>query len=143
MTGKITSEEFTKRLVELCLKSGLRGVPRRARDRHILLKSITLTLDVKAEYTEEEVNERLKSWLRDVGSTIRRLDHVNLRRLLIDEEHLGRSKDGSRYWVGLSSRTHPTFESEVESLDVYDVIRIGREQAEQRKQDYLRRQAGR
>ena len=132
----ITQEEFTKRIVRLCVSSGLRGVPRRARDRHILSKAVTLTLDLKAEYTEEQVNERLRSWLADVGGTLRRLSHVRLRRLLIDEEYLGRSKDGSRYWVALGSRNHPVFEPAVQDIDVNALLRSGREEAERRKRMY-------
>ena len=136
----ITQKEFTERLVELCLRSGLRGVPRKARDRHILSKGITLTLDLKAEYTEEEVNQELKTWLADVGGTLRRLSHVRLRRLLIDEEYLGRSKDGSRYWVALGSRNHPAYEPAVQDVDVRGLLLSGREEAERRKQMYLQRQ---
>ena len=136
----ITQKEFTERLVELCVRSGLRGVPRKTRDRHILSKGITLTLDLKAEYTEEEVNHELKTWLADVGGTLRRLSHVRLRRLLIDEEYLGRSKDGSRYWVALGSRNHPAYEPAVQDVDVRGLLRSGREVAERRKQMYLQRQ---
>ena len=136
----ITQKEFTERLVELCVRSGLRGVPRKTRDRHILSKGITLTLDLKAEYTEEEVNQELKTWLADVGGTLRRLSHVRLRRLLIDEEYLGRSKDGSRYWVALGSRNHPAYEPAVQDVDVRGLLRSGREEAERRKQMYLQRQ---
>ncbi len=137
----ITQVEFTDRLLRLCVSSGLRGVPRKARDRHILSKAVTLTLDLKAEYTEEEVNERLKSWLSGVGGTLRRFSHVRLRRLLIDEEYLGRSKDGSRYWVALGSRNHPVFEPSVQDVDVNELIRAGREEAERRKQKYMRTHA--
>ena len=137
----ITREEFADRLVRLCVNSGLRGVPRRSRDRHILAKAITLTLDLKAEYTEEQVNERLKSWLADVGGTLRRLSHVRLRRLLIDEEYLGRSKDGSRYWVALGSRHHPAFEPSVQDVDVNELLRSGKEEAERRKQMFMERRA--
>ena len=136
----ITQKEFTERLVELCVRSGLRGVPRKTRDRHILSKGITLTLDLKAEYTEEEVNQELKTWLADVGGTLRRLSHVRLRRLLIDDEYLGRSKDGSRYWVALGSRNHPAYEPAVQDVDVRGLLRSGREEAERRKQMYLQRQ---
>ena len=136
----ITQKEFTERLVELCVRSGLRGVPRKTKDRHILSKGITLTLDLKAEYTEEDVNQELKTWLADVGGTLRRLSHVRLRRLLIDEEYLGRSKDGSRYWVALGSRNHPAYEPAVQDVDVRGLLRSGREEAERRKQMYLQRQ---
>lgn len=133
----ITRKEFTERLVDLCVKSGLRGAPRKTRDRHILLKGVSLTLNLKSEYTEEEVNEKLRSWLTDVGGTLRRFGHVRLRRLLIDEEYLGRSKDGSRYWVALGSRNHPIFEPDVKDVDVLEEIRLGRKEAEHRKRMFL------
>ena len=135
----ISQEEFTERLVRLCVASGLRGVPRKTRDRHILSKGIALSLDLKAEYTEEEVNQELKTWLAEVGGTLRRLSHVRLRRMLIDEEYLGRSKDGSRYWVALGSRNHPAFEPAVQDIDVSELLRTGREEAERRKQMYMQR----
>ncbi len=127
--------------MDLCVKSGLRGVPRKTRDRHILLKGVSLTLNLKAEYTEEEVNEKLRSWLTDVGGTLRRFGHVRLRRLLIDEEYLGRSKDGSRYWVALGSRNHPIFEPDVKDVDVLEEIRLGRKEAEHRKRMFLQGRA--
>ena len=141
MPDTITRCEFTERIVRLCVRSGLRSVPRKSRDRHILAKAITLTLDLKAEYTEEDVNRKLKAWLADVGGTLRRLSHVRLRRLLIDEEYLGRSKDGSRYWVALGSRNHPVFESSVQDVNVIELLRSGREEAERRKQMYLQQRA--
>ena len=137
MPDTITRCEFTERIVRLCVSSGLRSVPRKTRDRHILAKAITLTLDLKAEYTEEQVNQELKSWLADVGGTLRRLSHVRLRRMLIDEEYLGRSKDGSRYWVALGSRNHPIFEPAVQDVNVTELLRSGKEEAERRKQMYM------
>ena len=61
----ITRDEFNKRLVELCLKSGLTGFPRKFRDRHILLRSVALTLGAAREYTESELDDRLTFWLTD------------------------------------------------------------------------------
>ena len=141
MADTLTRCDCTERIVRLCVRSGLRSVPRKSRDRHILAKAITLTLDLKAEYTEEEVNQKLKAWLADVGGTLRRLSHVRLRRLLIDEEYLGRSKDGSRYWVALGSRNHPVFEPSVQDVNVIELLRSGRDEVERRKQMYLQQHA--
>ena len=66
----ITTEAFRQRLVELRLKSGMAGFPRRPRDRHILLKSVTLTLEVRATYTEKQVDRKLVSWIGDIGRSI-------------------------------------------------------------------------
>ncbi len=133
----ITKQEFTSRLVQLCVGSGLRGIPRKIRDRHILLKSIMLTLELKREYAEHELNEELKTWLREVGTTIRRLDHVNLRRLLVDQEYVGRSRDGSRYWVAMGSRYQALFAPDVDDVDVRGLISAAREEQELRKLHFL------
>jgi len=134
----ITREQFTRRISQLFVESGLRTLPRRQADKNILLKGVSLIFDVKAEYTESEVNEALKGWLKEIHPTLRRLDYVNLRRFLIDREFLGRSKDGSRYWVGLASRLHPRFDPAVDSVDVREVIMTARETIRSRKLAYLK-----
>ncbi len=132
----ITAAVFRRRLTALCSGRGLTSFPRRQRDRHILLKSVTLTLDRKREYAEPELNLELQLWLSQVGESFH-LDHINLRRHLIDEEFLGRSKDGSRYWVAVSSRRQLQFDPSVESLDVYSLIGESREKERQRKERFL------
>lgn len=133
----ITRQEFTSRLVQLCVGSGLRGIPRKTRDRHILLKSITLTLELKNEYAEYELNDNLKAWLREVGRTLWRLDHVNLRRLLVDQEYVGRSRDGSRYWVAVGSRYQALFAPDVDDVDVRSLIDEAGDELVLRKQHFL------
>jgi len=138
MTAIITFDEFQQRLIELCLRGGPTGFPRRRRDRHILLKSVALTLDKRAEYTEPEVNTKLRLWLRDVGAPFH-LDHVDLRRYLIDEEFLGRSKDGSRYWVAAFSRHQLVFDPELEEVDVQRLLDQERARLDRKKAEFLRR----
>lgn len=136
MNESISSEEFNKRLVELCSRSGLSGLPRRSRDRHILLKSVALTLDRTREYSEREINRELRSWLTDVGKTLG-LDHVELRRSLVDQEYLGRGKDGSRYWVAVSSRQQMVFDREVEDVNVPLLMKRGQETMREKKRQFL------
>ena len=112
--------------MSLCVRSGARGLPRKKRDQHIVLKSIVLTFDKTEEYTESAVNQRLRAWLNEVGRSLE-LDHVRLRRHLVDAEFLGRSKDGSRYWVAVFSRNQVPFDSEVENIDVYALVQQRRE----------------
>jgi hypothetical protein len=118
---QISAREFQDRLLRLCVHSGMRGLPRKRRDQHILLKSVILTLDRTEEYTENAVNRKLQSWLNEVGCSIE-LDHVRLRRHLVDAEYLGRSRDGSRYWVAVLSRNQYRFESAIEDLDIYGLV---------------------
>ena len=121
IVGTVTVHEFSKRLTDLCVKSGISGPPHRRRDRHILLKSVTLTLDKTAEYTEQESNQKLTDWLGEIGTSLR-LDHVELRRRLVDEEYLGRTRDGSRYWIAVSSRKHIPFDPDIEATDVRRLV---------------------
>jgi len=93
-------------------------------------------MDRTAEYTEAEINKKLTAWLEDVGGTIN-LDYVELRRQLVDEEFLGRSPGGFRYWVAISSRQHLAFDLEAENLDVLDMVRTGIADIEDRKRQYL------
>lgn len=123
---RVTPQEFRERLLNLCVRSGARGLPRRKRDQHIILKSVVITFDKTEEYTESGVNQRLQSWLNEVGRSLE-LDHVRLRRHLVDAEFLGRSKDGSRYWVAVFSRNQVPFDSEVEDIDVYALVQQRRQ----------------
>jgi hypothetical protein len=135
-SNAITADEFKKRLFELCSLSGLSGLPRKSRDRHILLKSVALLLDKTQEYSEVEINQELQGWLTDVGRSIE-LDHVELRRRLIDHEYLGRSKDGSRYWVAVWSRLQMAFEREIEEVDVPLLIKQSNQASLEKKRRYL------
>lgn len=136
MPEAVTAKEFGKRFVELCIQNGNSGLPRRRRDRHILLKGVVSTLDKKAEYAESQVNQKLKAWLGGVGRSIK-VDHVILRRYLVDEEYLGRSRDGSRYWVATSSRNHLVFDPDIGDLDLQGMVCQGRDLIERKKEEYL------
>jgi hypothetical protein len=95
----ISVEEFAERLCRLGADRGPRGFPRKPRDREILMKSLVLGLDAARVYTEPQINALLQRWSRDVAPAIA-VDHVTLRRLLVDHGHLERTADGSRYRVG-------------------------------------------
>ena len=136
MIDTVTAHEFSKRLTDLCVKSGISGLPRKRRDRQILLKSVTLTLDRTADYTEQEINQKLTDWLGEIGTSLR-LDHVELRRRLVDEENLGRARDGSRYWVAVSSRRHIPFDPDIEATDVRRLVQEGRTEIESRRRSYF------
>lgn len=133
-------QTFSKRLNDMCLGSGLTGLPRSIENRLLLLKSVALTLDRGALYTEKEINRLLRSWLLHIGITIQ-LDHVNLRRCLIDEGFLERTKDGSAYWMGSNPNGSQLFDTSVEACDPLGTILSGKSVREQRKIEYLQRTA--
>ena len=137
MSNPVTRDEFNSRLVELCVNGRITGFPRRTRDLHILMKSVVLTFDAAAEYSEREVNEELRLWMADICPSLE-IDHVTLRRRLVDDGYVEREQDGSRYWASVPPAESSLFELDVESVDVYEAIGIGKKQIEQRKEHYLR-----
>ena len=138
MGDEITRDQFAARLVDLCLTSGLTGFPRKRRDRHILLKSVVLTMDEARVYTVAEVDDRLIYWLTDIGRSIR-FDHVSLRRLLVDEGYVHRDRAGSAYRAGPEGSGEVAFEAEVDELDVYQVIGVGMKAVDDRRRRYSER----
>ena len=116
----ISVEEFVERLCRLGADRGPRGFPRKRRDRHILMKSIRMLVDAERVYTEAEINELLQNWNRDVAPAIA-VDHVTLRRHLVDYGHLERTADGSSYRIGYPPDA-VAFDLEVEDVDVRATI---------------------
>lgn len=135
MSALISIAEFKDRLAALCLKGGRRGFPRKPRDQHILFKSIILRLEPPRTYTEAELNEELRQWLSQVGQTLE-LDHVSLRRYLVDAGYLIRDGAGRSYQVALA-QTDGVFEPDVEALNPVVVLAEAARQIEAQKQAYL------
>lgn len=111
-------------------------MPRKVQDRHIIMKSIVLTLDAGEEYTEKQIDEKLKLWLANIWSSVG-LDHVTLRRQLVELKYLERNMDGSCYRVCASEPGQSMFKSDVENIDIYEVIHACRDSIEQKRQEYL------
>ena len=127
----ITLDEFVERLCRLGADRGPRGFPRKRRDREILMKSVVLGLDGGRAYREREINERLVAWSREIAPAIE-VDHVTLRRLLVDHGHLERTADGSSYRVGFPPGM-VAFELAIFDLDLRETVSAYREAASKRK----------
>src|SRR5262245_10387466 len=109
----ISSEEFSKRLAQLCHTARTIELPRRRRDRHILLKSLSLYFDRERSYSEIEVNNQIEKWLSEVGQSLE-IDHVTLRRTLVDEAYLHRSDNGGDYGRERPTDTPFSFAADVD-----------------------------
>lgn len=132
----VTREKFKKRLVDLCLRSGLAGFPKDQLNQHILFKSAVLTLGQTGILTEREVNEKLIFWLSHIGR-IKNIDHITLRRSLVDTGYLTRNNDGSCYRVSPSGSGHQLFDHTIDQLNILEVIEAGREEIARRKREYM------
>lgn len=137
----ITREYFIKRLTDLCLRSGLSGFPRDNAAQHILLKSAVLLVGQVGTFTEKEINEKLKIWINQV-SQIQKIDHIILRRMLVDAGYLTRTADGSCYQVSLSGPQPEFFDASVDQVDVLEAIRTAQDEITRRKREYVEKQTG-
>jgi len=120
----VSVEEFVERLCRLGGERP-RPLPRRRRDREILIKSLVMRLDSARSYTEPQINDLLEVWNRQVVPAIQ-TDHVTVRRLLIDSGHLERTADGRSYRVGFPVDA-VAFDLEIDGIDLVAMITAHRE----------------
>jgi hypothetical protein len=132
----ISKEYFIKRLVDLCLRSGLSGFPTDEADNHILFKSVILILDKSDVFTEKEINYKLEYWIRQI-SHMKNTDHITLRRSLIDAGYLTRNMDGSCYQVSPLAPGSKYFDDTIEKIDIIQVIKTAQEEIDRRKRAYM------
>lgn len=132
MSNPISEQELKKRLADLCVNSRITAMPGRARGRAILLMSVVATLDWTRDYSEADINDELRSWPRDVAPSLE-MDHVHLRRVLVDEGFLTRRTDGSEYAAAIPSGR---FSEAVPELDIYETLGAARRERRERKQRY-------
>ncbi len=90
--------DFAKRLAQLCLGSPLVNFPNRPDDVEILLQSLSHEFELDRIYSESSIDSIIMQWKREVGRRVE-IDHVNIRRRLIDDLYLQRSRDGREYTV--------------------------------------------
>ena len=96
-----------------------------------MMKSICMLMDSGRTYTEEQINQLLQRWNRDVAPAIE-TDHVSIRRTLVDYGFLERRADGSSYRVGFPARP-VAFELEVEDVDLKATVAAYREYRERQR----------
>lgn len=128
----ITLDEFVERLCKVAADRGPRAFPRSGTDREVLFQSIALSLDSARSYSEREINDALNRWKRDVAPAID-IDHVTLRRLLVDYGRLERTADGGAYRVGFPPRA-VAFDLRIYDVDLPTTIAAYQEYAAKKRQ---------
>jgi hypothetical protein len=130
----ISAAQFEERLAAICLGGAGTAFPRRMRDRHILYRSIIQRLDLYRKYPEGELNEALQQWLLDIGTSLD-IDHVTLRRYLIDERYLSRDANGNAYQVNPAGSNFVEFEPSIAGIDSFMVIQAAKDRVAERKRN--------
>ena len=79
------------------LRSGsLEAFPTHPKDLDAVLAVAAVTLMRRRPYSEQEINAALVDWLESVHGW---MDHVTLRRRMVDLDFLKRTVNGSRYFM--------------------------------------------
>lgn len=130
----VTSDQFKNRFTSLIL--GGRDLPKKALDLNVLYISAILGLDSQKEYSEAELNDALRIWSDTFGTNFA-LDHVTLRRYLIDAGYLQRDAAGVVYRLNTVD-TPFTFDESLANLDLDQLLADARREREERKQRYLK-----
>ena len=94
-----------------------------------------------ADFSEKEINEKLEVWVINVGH-IQFMDHVTLRRRLIDMGYLTRKADGSCYQIAQPGPRPEYFGKEIDQLDILAEITAAREEIARKKRAYLKTSRG-
>ena len=126
----------TETLLRNLLQTGaLQSLPANPHVRDTVLAVAAGGLVRQRPYAEREVNDVLSAWLASVRAVI---DHVTLRRRMVDLGFLKRTRDGSRYYLNLGRvvATLGSAEANIDAGAIADDIVRGREA---RKKAYQQR----
>ena len=92
----VTPKQMEQILRNLFNGGKLERLPKNRRHAEALLALAAASLDSQSEFTEPELNSILGDWLADFADPVF-LDHVTVRRYLVDLGMLLRDAEGSRY----------------------------------------------
>ncbi len=130
----ITDAQFRERFSALYFSG--QDLPKKPVDRQIVLISAILGLQPDRQYSEAELNAELQKWVILFGRRYG-VDHVTLRRYLIDEKFIQRDSAGTAYRLSALDTLATTFDATLFNLDLAALIAEATAARELKKQQYL------
>jgi hypothetical protein len=130
----ITDSQFRERFASLYFSG--QDLPKKPLDRQIVLISAILGLERQRKYSEGEINAELQKWVLQFGQRYS-LDHVTLRRYLIDDKFIVRDASGGAYQLADRAAPLDTFDATLENLDLAALIVEAKAARDLKKQQYL------
>ena len=127
----LDEKAVTNVLTRMLSAGPLEALPKRRSDLNVLLALASARFKAKRAYFEVEVNERLIAWL-DTFASRTSLDHVTMRRELVDQHFLVRNRAGSVYQLS-TNKLDATIETSARSIDPAAVLIAAQLQREERK----------
>lgn len=125
-------EQAHRALKRLLANGPLTAVPKRPSDQQLLLGLAAAQFEPQKTYREREVNEILKAWIETFCEPYG-IDHVTLRRLLVDSRRLSRTTSGSTYRVNREMLREIESGARIEPAKVLAEIRDDRESRKRRR----------
>ena len=118
-------------LKRLLVNGLLTGWPKRPADQDLIVELAALRFDADKAYREAEVNELLKEWLATFCAPYG-IDHVTLRRHLVDARLLRRDPSGTSYRVDAGKVAQVEADGSVEPGEV--LVELQEEREERKRQ---------
>lgn len=129
---KIAERDEVEMVMRRLVKGGLiKRLPKNRRDTEIFLALAASSLDPRARYSEPEVNVMLREWMRDFTCDVS-MDHVSVRRCLVDYRLLLREESGKDYRAN-QVVINCTIEPAARSVDPQQIFYDVQEERELRK----------
>jgi len=130
----IQTHDDPRQVLKRMLANGpMTAMPKRPGDQEILARLAAARFEPGKIY-EGEVNEALEAWLESFTEPYG-IDHVTLRRLLVDRRLLVRTKSGSTYEVNPEARQELEGFGDIDPARMLSRVREEREARKQRRPD--------
>lgn len=122
----VQREDACRALKRLLANGRLTAVPRRPADQELLVALAAAQFDADRSYPEAVVNGRLAAWLEPVTEPYG-IDHVTLRRMLVDSRFLVRTSSGSSYRLNAERAGEIEAIRSIRPADVLADVRLERD----------------
>ena len=130
----MTPRESAQRTLGRLLANGpLTALPKRPSDQQLIAVLAATRFEPGKAYLEAEVNGRLAAWLESISEPYG-IDHVTLRRLIVDSRLMTRTTSGSTYQVNPAKAAEIAAFAEVDPADVLAEVRSTRDLRKRRHQ---------
>lgn len=128
----LAREKALQDLKRLLANGPLTAVPKRPSDQDILMAMAAARFEARGTYTEREVNGTLKAWLDSFCEPFG-IDHVTLRRMMVDAGFLSRTSSGSSYRINVKRAGEMEAVRTLEPVALLAEIRGERESRKRRR----------
>jgi hypothetical protein len=126
-TATAMDKQQTEAILRRLFKGGvLEWIPRNSDDAAVVLALAASSLDPQRTYPETEVNEQLLDWMGSFCG--RSLDHVTIRRCLVDDSFLLRDSAGASYAANqavINTVIEPAARS-IRPQEIFDEVQLER-----------------